>query len=267
MYTLQEMYFTVSQFLCSEDDIDCGETIEVENEENMECAAETVTDEHREVMDISVDHGYATCTTTPSTSILTLTSNLGNSEAASSSTTNRPAAGVPDFNQHMFDNLPQLTEEEENISVYLAGYLCYRAKSKFECGSCHKIWQATDDERTQLSSKFIFFNRKKYTDTSQLFPPSSILLKTTEEMERVFRHMCPTVIDGSNVKNNLLRAVDNSVNFQPSICSPECSKSAEFMKNVYVMMRLNYKIKIFNRLAKDTTKSRTSRKLMKLSHL
>ena len=75
------------------------------------------------------------------------------------------------LNQQTFDQLtltlPDLGEIEDNVAVYLAGYICFRAMAKFKCDSCRNIWQA---------AKFVFFNHKKYTGESQLFPPNKLML-------------------------------------------------------------------------------------------
>ena len=60
--------------------------------------------------------------------------------------------------QQMFDQLPDIMVLEGNIAVYLAGYLCARAISKFNCNSCQSIWKATDEEQQSLSTKYAFFN-------------------------------------------------------------------------------------------------------------
>ena len=71
------------------------------------------------------------------------------------------------LNQQTFDQLtltlPDLGEIENNVAVYLPGYICFPAMAKFKCDSCRNIWQADQDEQTSLVAKFVFFNHAKYT--------------------------------------------------------------------------------------------------------
>ena len=74
------------------------------------------------------------------------------------------------LNQQTFDQLtltlPDLGEIEDNVAVSQQA-ICFRAMAKFKCDSCRNIWQA---------AKFVFFNHKKYTGESQLFPPNKLML-------------------------------------------------------------------------------------------
>ena len=140
--------------------------------------------------------------------------------------------------------------------------------AKFKCDSCRNIWQADKDEQTNLAAKFVFFNHKKYTGESQIFPPSKLMLHVTEQMEQVFRGLCAGLIKGTDVKRQLVAAIDGRVHFENVVCSMKCLAVINYMKELYVMMRLNYYIKLQNRSLKDKKCSNNkSCKLMKISHV
>ncbi|XP_063056023.1 uncharacterized protein LOC134449845 [Engraulis encrasicolus] len=106
---------------------------------------------------------------------------------------------------------------EGNVSVYLAGYVAFRASAKFDCKSCVTLWEANEEDRDTLKEKYTFFRYKQFRDG--LFPPSVVLQRTTEQIEHIFRCQYPHISKGKHVLALLKSAVYQSVNLDAVICS------------------------------------------------
>ncbi len=176
------------------------------------------------------------------------------------------------LSQQQFDLLsvimPEPDVEEENVSVYISGYLCHRVFKKFQCSSCHSLLFATDNERDILSDKYVFLNNKQFDSASSqgLFPPSSRLLMTTQQIEKLFRMVFPMVMNSSNILQLLYSEIIEKVNMDSIICSTKCEKISQFILQLYITMRLKFEVKIQNSEAK-AIKHKRSRKYLKVAHL
>ncbi|XP_063059399.1 uncharacterized protein LOC134456584 [Engraulis encrasicolus] len=151
---------------------------------------------------------------------------------------------------------------EGNVSVYLAGYVAFRASAKFDCKSCVTLWEANEEDRDTLKEKYTFFRYKQFRDG--LFPPSVVLQRTTEQIEHIFRCQYPHISKGKHVLALLKSAVYQSVNLDAVICSASCLSCKEFLVNTYLLMRIKFQLKVGNQNAK-AMKTKKSRKLMKLT--
>ena len=167
------------------------------------------------------------------------------------------------------DYISGLDDVEGNVSMYLAGYLCFRASSRYSCEQCEQVRRASHEEQNQLREKYVFFNHKQYKGTNgTLFPPSERLQKMTEEMEKIFRNMFPKIQLLKNIMAKLKAAVALKLDMNSIICSEACAASRDYIIHVFLLMRIKFEVKIANRDAKRAkqAKRKKSRKLMKVSH-
>ena len=173
--------------------------------------------------------------------------------------------------------MPSFDVIEENVSVYLAGYLAFRLIKKFEnnvktkCKDCYQLWVATPEEKEDLAQSFTFFRYKMYhkdweVNNKGLTAPSKVLLTATTDMERMFRQLFPIFVAEDDVFTNLFTAFTKVDSCNDTVCSDKCDDKQNYMMALYGRVRLNYDLKCKNRKSKSLKKSK-AKKLQKFKQL
>ncbi len=107
----------------------------------------------------------------------------------------------------------------------MARYLARKARDKFNCEQCIKLWIADEEEKDVLNEQFVFFDNKQYDKTKGgLIRPSKLLLDTTMEMEKAFRCILTSVINGENVLTKVVSVFNQKIQDEV-VCSPKCDKA------------------------------------------
>ncbi len=169
--------------------------------------------------------------------------------------------------------LPDFSMEEDNIAVYLAGYLAKKAKDKFNCPDCLALWCATQDEKDTLCIEHTFFDHKQYKDHAcvndgGLTAPSKLLLQATTDMEKTFRCVFPIIVHNPDLFANLMLSFQKRVKTESLVCSPKCEKAKMYLLTLYGKVRLHHALKMENRgIASSKKGTRKNRKCMKLFHM
>ena len=162
---------------------------------------------------------------------------------------------------------PNMTPQEGNIIVYLAGYIGKKAISKFKCSDCVSIWRKPD--AASSSTLYAFIDNKQYSDLTVggLFYPSSVLVKFVTCLESVFREQVPIAIHGSKLGVNFMSKVQSSASAPRVTCSNDaCLPSHSYMVQLYFIVRVHHYLREQNRQMQQPHAKR-NRKTLKLMHL
>lgn len=169
---------------------------------------------------------------------------------------------------HMTDllsiaNAPHFSIEEDNIVVYIAGYLARKAANKYPCTGCK---QQLLSILSGTGEKFTFFNRKQYSHLTEggLSTPSEALINFATELETIFRVTIPGVIHSDKVRGKLfLRAAEADL---PSITCNTCTQTKDYIILLFITVRLHHLLREQNRKFQAPNQKR-NRKMMKLLHI
>ena len=124
---------------------------------------------------------------------------------------------------------PNMTPQEENIIVYLAGYICKKAISKFKCNDCVSIWRKPD--AASSSTLHAFIDSKQYSNL------------TVESVEQV-----SIAIHGSKLGVNFMSKVQSSDSAPRVICSNDaCLPAHSYMVQLYFIVRVRHYLREQNR--------------------
>lgn len=164
---------------------------------------------------------------------------------------------------------------EDNVAVYLAGYLARKLKAKFgeKCKECYQLWLSTEEEKQALSNDYIFFDQKQYfkdaeINTLGLTAPSEALLKATKEMEYKFRHAIVLFMSQQGVFENVYRVFSHIDVCNDIVCSEKCEDKVDYFRAFYARLRIHYDLKFKNRMSKSLKKETAKcKKLKKMESL
>lgn len=173
--------------------------------------------------------------------------------------------------------MPSFDVIEENVSVYLAGYLAFRLIKKFEnnvktkCQECYKLWVATPEEKEDLAQSYTFFKYKMYhkdweVNNKGLTAPSKFLLTATTDMEKMFRTLFPIFVAEEDVFTNIYTAFTKVESCNYTVCSDKCDDKQKYMMALYGRVRMYYDLKCKNRKSKSLKKAK-AKKLQKFKQL
>ena len=114
---------------------------------------------------------------------------------------------------------PNVTPQEGNIIVYLAGYVGRKAVLKFKCKDCRALWKKHDE--SSHSDLYTFINNKQYDDLTVggLFYPSTVLVDFITCLESVFREQVPLAIHRPKIGLHFMSKVKDASSISSVICS------------------------------------------------
>ena len=158
---------------------------------------------------------------------------------------------------------PELCQVEQNIVVYLAGYLAKKAMKKYNCHSCETLWQNTDPS----SAGYTHLKNKQYSHLIDggLFMPSSLLVSFVSVLEITFRSEIPEIIHNGKIREKFITKV-NKGDKLPEISCNECSEVQSYMVHLYFIIRIHHVLREQNRTFSEPGRKR-NRKTMKLLHI
>ena len=118
---------------------------------------------------------------------------------------------------------PNVTPQEGNIIVYLAGYVGRKAVLKFKCKDCRALWKKHDE--SSHSDLYTFINNKQYDDLTVggggggLFYPSTVLVDFITCLESVFREQVPLAIHRPKIGLHFMSKVKDASSISSVTCS------------------------------------------------
>jgi hypothetical protein len=153
---------------------------------------------------------------------------------------------------------PSLTLVEDNIIMYLSGYVAKRALAKFPCDDCSTL--LTSDP-VDISAS-IFMNFKLYDSSCNLTYPSHSMFTLISDLEKHFRLSIP-MFHLKNIMKSFVRSAPSPQN--PIACPCHCEIVYGYVVKLYFVIRINHHLKQENEniCAQD---KRKNRKMMKLAH-
>ena len=157
---------------------------------------------------------------------------------------------------------PQFSMVEDNILVYIAGYLAHKAYKKFSCLDCYKVWQDTSKVPNEQNT-FMKHKQYQYCHESGLYFPSDSLLNFVSHLEQQFR----TVSNVFHTKGLLLKyiLVVNSASDVPSVTS-SCENCCKYVIRLFFVVRIHHFLREQNRTF-QLPGGKRNRKVMKLLHI
>lgn len=164
-------------------------------------------------------------------------------------------------------NAPNMSLAEENIVVYLAGYLVRKVTKKFSCPDCKD--QLVSHSAPSTSAQWTFLSKKQYSHLAEggLYRPSEDLVAMVTEMEAIFRTSVPGIIHGDKIRGKLFSRMTGSSNLpQISCIRPECIQMTHYIIHLYITVRLHHVLREQNRKFQAPNQKR-NRKAMKLLHI
>lgn len=154
---------------------------------------------------------------------------------------------------------PSLSLVENNIIMYLSGYVVKKALHKYPCNDCAVVMKSSPE--TIPSS--VFIQKKLYDDDCNLTYPTQPVVSFISNLEKHFRS-CTSMFHS----NNLMKTFVNRA--PPAHCPITCPKHADttysYMVRLYFIVRIHHHLKQENEEIRSQSK-RKNRKLMKLCHL
>ena len=160
---------------------------------------------------------------------------------------------------------PPRSLEEENVLVYVAGYLCHRVLFKHRCSRCMSAMvrkEATLDNPNLLLTHFKAMEVEG-SDFGLLKVPThdfiSFVAIADDSFKTHFHSSHHTVGLGNAIKNNI-----RSRTIQQQVSLGLCPSTLESVLSVFVRMRIHHCLKHLNKSLSATT--RKNRKYLKVSH-
>lgn len=155
----------------------------------------------------------------------------------------------------------ELNLTSKNALTYVSGYLINKCLEKHSCDTCLDFAK----NQKNIDEAFIFIHFKAYqnevaSNYGNLNVPPDSFINYINELDDVFITNFPTIAIENNVGKKMKNLIDNVPFTHP--CK---SFSFDFLKNLYIRLRIYHAIKKINR--ELLTTPRKNRKLNILSHL
>lgn len=150
---------------------------------------------------------------------------------------------------------------EENVFIYICGYLLRRIFVKHYCDVCALLAQKNCD--LELSNLYSYFKTYQSTDTNNfgsLYVPSTIFVDYIKQLHIIFSEKFDIFIAKPNVMANFL-SILSTVEFSHSC--PNFPRN--YLLKLYVRVRIYYILKFVNRKFKNSKER--NRKIIILSHM
>ena len=161
---------------------------------------------------------------------------------------------------------PELNLSEENIIVYLAGYLIRKTLKKFPCHKCEALWcQTGQADGKQLT----FLNVKQYNwlQGGGLVTPTEEMQACVSDMEILFREQSSFISHTDKIRTKFVTKSVNLTSLEKITCSePACQISQKYMTELYFIVRIHHSLRATNRNLRCSG-NRRNRKVMKFQHI
>ena len=156
---------------------------------------------------------------------------------------------------------------EQNVIVYVCGYLSRKTMLNFPCDFCYKK-QVVSLQSVSEDDNYVFVMRKQFETLSEnqgLFAPSADMISFVQNMESVVSVHLEVHMHGTGIIKNILKEMYVKVTPDDVFCS-SCQSSFYYMSKLYVKVRLFSVLKRHNQAEKGKGVKR-NRKMLKLTHV
>ena len=160
---------------------------------------------------------------------------------------------------------PELSVAEDNIIVYIAGYLGRKASKKFQCKACQMIWQMSSSN----ADSHIFVNNKQYcvAGESGLYPQCCYGLSFVSQMEISFRSDVPLTMHSGKIRGRFVTKVTTNANLPVITCGQNvCDTARQYIIDLFFTVRIHHVLREENRSFECPGRKR-NRKTMKFMHI
>jgi len=159
-----------------------------------------------------------------------------------------------------------LSLEVENVAAYIAGFLL--KKSGFlqanACNECLKLFSVPE---ARQSDNFVFIKCKEYKPNSCLIYPSLTFTDFVGTLELIFNsHIESLLYVKSGVIMKLYSIAASTAHLQ-SCGELKCNELINYMRKLYMTVRIHFKIKIMNRNTVLQQATKRNRKVKKILHV
>jgi hypothetical protein len=162
----------------------------------------------------------------------------------------------------------------DNALVYVAGYVCKRVLAKHSCTQCFNTLIET--KTVDINKDHIFMAAKAYSTEKGIFggltAPSEFAHKLISDSENVFIEQFDQLKYESGIRRKIIDAISiqraistisvTPINIDHSGC---LSSTISSIIDLYIRMRLHYKLKFINRSLRNVVK-RKNKKAAKIMH-
>ena len=155
------------------------------------------------------------------------------------------------------------TAEEDNILVYICGYLC-RKLSKVMCRHCVSLLCGTLDP--SINESHTFLSNKQFSDCPSgkgLITPSTELVEMCTAIELEFRNCIIEMLHVDKIRSRLFNRLAKKVTTDRFECEKCNTKRAIIL--LYVNVRMHHVLRENNQ--RFTSIGRKNRKILKLDHV
>ena len=157
----------------------------------------------------------------------------------------------------------QLSTCEENITAYIAGYICRKLKGRI-CENCSIAIKGKFNASNPIHT---FISQKNYDDIkgAGLIYPSDEMYEIVKQLEIEYRAIIQNVYHMNRVHYRIVNMLEKKLGQRGKCTVQKCDVQCIIIA-LFVTIRLHHTLKMFNRDLMYNQKSR-NRKLMKFQHV
>ena len=155
---------------------------------------------------------------------------------------------------------------EENILVYVCGWLAYKSLQNHFCDRCYKFMVRNVPQMDDQRLVFSYFKSciVKDRDFGYLKIPTTTMINFISICEDIFTVQFNRHCHSVGLKSKILRKIKRRFS-DFSGNQVLCSNTLDSLLNLFVRTRIHYAVKFFNKSVQGT--KRKNRKYLKVSHL
>ena len=139
--------------------------------------------------------------------------------------------------------------KEDNVIVYLAGYVGKKARSRFACRDCEQMWMRSSVDLHDIvldkpDNAFMLWQNKQYDNhlvEVGLFPPSQPLINFVSSLETVFRQCVMPAVHCTKVRVKfLLKAYEADAVCAITCGTVDCLAARRYMMKLYFVVKMHH---------------------------
>ena len=157
-----------------------------------------------------------------------------------------------------------LSEEEQNVGAYLAGYLLRKVPVN-DCNECHHQL-LLPQLPSQFKAEYEFLKQKAYKEQGSLIYPTLAMANFVENLETVFCSIFEGIVYMPFVLGRLCKSAEKYCEFLTCEIE-ECKGKVRKMMQLYMKVRIYHSLKKSNAENAEDKSVKRNRKVLKLKHL
>ena len=173
----------------------------------------------------------------------------------------------------------KLSQTDDNIVSYLAGYAMKKMSSRFDCNKCRDAYELSHNrsqgELYQCDNSRLYFIQCKTYNWAKhgLVTPSQELYSLCTNIEKVVQMNLEKLSSGRNIMQNLKDCISLTIDLSSyrieSVCDDHHQQQFEYLLNLLLRVRIHHFVRIRNRELQEMEHSRKmklNRKAKKVMH-